>query len=314
MNGRDIMHKRYLDCNASELAVIAGVDLLDALRNSEGRIVVSEVIGAVQPMLMTVTNAELAASQGADMLLLNMFDIEAPDIQGMPAGTPPEEMIKELQRLTGRVIGVNLEAVATDFKPTHSEFWAMKKGRLASPENALKLREMGAKFIVLTGNPGNGISNAAIGEALSDIRQAIGSSMVLIAGKMHAAGILPKNGDKLISIADIDVFIQQGADIILIPAPGTVPGMSQEYVASLIQHAHQGGVLTMTAIGTSQEGADTDTLRSIALMSKMAGTDLHHIGDTGYIGMALPDNIRAYSIAIRGVRHTYTRMARSVNR
>lgn len=54
--------------------------------------------------------------------------------------------------------------------------------------------------------------------------------------------------------------------------------------------------------------------QQIALMCKMAGTDLHHIGDTGYIGMALPENIHTYSVAIRGVRHTYTRMARSVNR
>lgn len=74
------------------------------------------------------------------------------------------------------------------------------------------------------------------------------------------------------------------------------------------------GAMTMTAIGTSQEGADAETVRQIALMSKMAGTDLHHIGDTGYTGIAIPENIRTYSIAIRGVRHTYTRIARSVNR
>lgn len=49
-------------------------------------------------------------------------------------------------------------------------------------------------------------------------------------------------------------------------------------------------------------------------MCKMAGTDIHHIGDTGYPGMALPENIMAYSVAIRGVRHTYHRMAASVNR
>lgn len=70
----------------------------------------------------------------------------------------------------------------------------------------------------------------------------------------------------------------------------------------------------MTAIGTSQEGADTHTIRQIALMSKMAGADLHHIGDTGYMGIALPENILAYSIVIRGVRHTYARVARSINR
>lgn len=92
------------------------------------------------------------------------------------------------------------------------------------------------------------------------------------------------------------------------------PGMSQEKVTSLIACAHAHGALAMTTIGTSQEGADVSTVRQIALMSKMAGADLHHIGDTGYMGIALPENIMAYSIAIRGVRHTYTRMARSINR
>ena len=113
---------------------------------------------------------------------------------------------------------------------------------------------------------------------------------------------------------DIAEFRASGADIILLPAPGTVPGITLEYARELITSAHQSGAMTMTAIGTSQEGASIDTIRQIALMCKMAGTDLHHIGDAGYIGMALPENIFAYSVAIRGVRHTYTRMARSVNR
>ena len=104
------------------------------------------------------------------------------------------------------------------------------------------------------------------------------------------------------------------ADIILLPAPGTVPGITMEYVKGLIAYAHSRGVLTITAIGTSQEGADADTIKRIALMCKMAGTDIHHIGDTGYPGMALPENIMAYSVAVRGVRHTYHRMAVSINR
>ena len=70
----------------------------------------------------------------------------------------------------------------------------------------------------------------------------------------------------------------------------------------------------MTSIGTSQEGSNSETIRNIALNAKMAGADIHHIGDTGYVGVALPENIMAYSIAIRGVRHTYHRMASSPNR
>ena len=82
----------------------------------------------------------------------------------------------------------------------------------------------------------------------------------------------------------------------------------------MVEYAHSLGAMTMTAIGTSQEGADEATIRQIALMCKMTGTDLHHIGDAGYVGMALPENIFAYSVAIRGKRHTYTRIASSVNR
>ena len=93
-----------------------------------------------------------------------------------------------------------------------------------------------------------------------------------------------------------------------------MPGVTLEWAHSLIERVHSRGRLALTAIGTSQEGADPDTIRRIALLCKMAGADIHHIGDTGVPGMALPHNILAYSIAIRGERHTFRRMACSVNR
>ncbi|CAI1624645.1 MULTISPECIES: hypothetical protein [Serratia] len=306
--------KRYLDCTATDLANITKDNLLYAIRASEGRILVSESIAVTQPLLNNVTNAELAASQGADMLLLNLFDVNQPRIEGLPDGVPPQEVLRELQRLTGRVIGVNLEAVDPAFTSTHNEFWQMTAGRAATAENARKLYELGARMVVLTGNPNNGVSNQAIAAALKQIRDDVGDKLVLVTGKMHGAGIVRESGSQLINERDIALFVENGADIVLLPAPGTIPGMSQEKVAALIAFTQQQGALAMTAIGTSQEGADVQTLRQIALMSKMAGADLHHIGDTGYLGLALPENIFAYSVAIRGVRHTYTRMARSVNR
>lgn len=306
--------KRYLDCSASDLISVTKPELLASLKASEGRILVSENITSIQPLLVSITNAELAASQGADLLLLNLFDADNPQIMGLPDGVNPTESIRTLKTLTGRIIGVNLEAVETGFKPQHEDFWAVKKGRLATPENAEKLAEMGVSFITITGNPGNGVSNASILENLSAIRQRVGDKIILITGRMHAAGILGKPGEKLITPEDVEAFIEHGADIVLLPAPGTVPGITQDYAEKLVECAHKKGAMTMTTIGTSQEGADIDTIKRIALMCKMIGTDLHHIGDTGYAGLALPENIRAYSIAIRGVRHTYSRMARSVNR
>ena len=45
----------------------------------------------------------------------------------------------------------------------------------------------------------------------------------------------------------------------------------------------------------------------------MAGTDIHHIGDAA-IGGIDAENLMHYSEVIRGKRHTFMRMARSINR
>lgn len=309
------MQKRYLDCSASEILLLTKKNLLEAIKASEGRVLVSETIGTIQPVLMTVTNAELAASQGADILLLNIFDVNNPVMLGLPEGTAPEMIIKTLKHLTGRAIGVNLEPVPAGFhNPTQDAQWKISEGRLATVKNAMKLKEMGVDIIVLTGNPGNGVTNQEINHSLKELKAVVGNDIILITGKMHAAGVLNASAEQLITENDIATFIRSGADIILLPAPGTVPGITLEFIQKMVAFSHSQGVMTMTAIGTSQEGADTQTIRQIALMCKMAGTDLHHIGDSGYNGIALPENILNYGIVIRGVRHTYSRIARSVNR
>ena len=310
-----IFMKRILDCQSSDFCAMSRKELLDAIAGSEGRTIACETIGAIMPMLGDVTNAEFAAAMGADILLLNLFDVHNPQIQGLPK-TEPENVIRKLKELTGRPIGINLEPVEqvlSSEDPTEN-MWAMTGGRKATLENAKKAAEMGVNFILLTGNPGIGVTNEAIEQTLRVYKEAFGDQLILAAGKMHASGILTEGAEKIITKEDIDAFAAAGADIILLPAPGTVPGITMEYVRSLVSYAHSLGLLTITAIGTSQEGADTATIRQIALMCKMTGTDIHHLGDAGYGGMALPENIQAYSVAVRGIRHTYRRMAASINR
>lgn len=309
------MGKRYLDCTASEIAEMDGKQLVEAIAGSEGRILVCETIGAVRPMLGNVTNAEFAASMGADLLILNLFDVNEPLILGLP-DVAPEDTVREVKRLTGRAVGINLEPLEPDVESsveTNAE-WQFTSGRAATVENARKAIEMGVDFIVLTGNPGVGVTNSAIIHTLRKYRKEFGDRVMLIAGKMHAAGILSESGENIITEEDTRAFAGAGADVILMPAPGTVPGITTEYIRKLVSCAHKLGKLTITAVGTSQEGADTATIREIALMCKMTGTDLHHLGDSGYLGMALPENILEYGKVIRGVRHTYHRMASSINR
>ena len=307
--------KRILDCQGSDFRDISRADLLAAIAGSEGRTIACETIGSIMPMLGDVTNAEFAAAMGADILLLNMFDVQNPSIRGLPK-TEPENVIRKLKELTGRPIGINLEPVEQVLSSEDPEenMWAMTAGRKATLENARKAADMGVNFILLTGNPGVGVTNRAIVQTLELYKKELGDRLILAAGKMHASGILTEGAEKIITREDIAAFAEAGADIILLPAPGTVPGITMEYIRDLVTYAHSLGCLTITAIGTSQEGADTATIRQIALMCKMTGTDIHHLGDSGYGGMALPENIQAYSIAIRGIRHTYRRMAASVNR
>lgn len=307
--------KRILDCRASDFSRMTKAELFEAIAASEGRTIACETIGSLQPMLGDITNAEFAASMGADILLLNMFDVQNPVIRALPQ-TEPMQVIARLKELTGRPIGINLEPVeqVLSSEDPQENMWAMTPGRKATLENARRAADMGVNMILLTGNPGVGVTNDAIVQTLTLFKKELGDRLLLAAGKMHASGILSEGAEKIITKEDICGFAQAGADIILLPAPGTVPGLTMEYIRELVCYAHSLGCLTITAIGTSQEGADTATIRQIALMCKMTGTDIHHLGDAGYGGMALPENIQAYSVAVRGVRHTYHRMACSVNR
>lgn len=309
------MAKRLLDCTASDLERMGKDELLFAMAASEGRVLVCETIGIFTPLVGDVSNAELAAALGGDVLLLNIFDVQDPVVQGLPASTPPQEVIRTVKRLTGRVVGINLEPVEQGHaSAVDTTLWGLTPGRAATVENGVQAADMGVDLIVLTGNPGVGVTNKAITDTLGAYKTAIGDRVILCAGKMHASGSLTEAGEAIITKADIDAFAAAGADIILLPAPGTVPGLTMEYVRELVCHVHSLGKLALTAIGTSQEGADVDTIRRMALMCKMAGADLHHIGDSGFTGIAAPENITAYSAAIRGVRHTYRRMAMSIKR
>jgi len=298
---------RILDLRPAQLIKLNGKELMDSIRASEGRTVACEIVCPVMPLFYDVTNAELAAAFGADLIILNLYDVLEPYIFGIKPEAG-ETAVQRLKRLAGRPVGVNLEPV-DEGRNVVGERVSIGAGRTATRENARLAYEQGAALIVLTGNPKTGVTNESILKAIRIIREELSDGIALAAGKMHGAGIGSEMGEKIVSEKDVESFIDAGADIILVPAPGTVPGVTVEFVKSIADIAHKRGAMLMTTIGTSQEGADINTIRSIALNCKMAGADIHHIGDAGYTGVAVPENITAYSIAVRGIRHTYRRMA-----
>ncbi|MCX7950823.1 MAG: haloacid dehalogenase-like hydrolase [Clostridiales bacterium] len=304
------MVKRFLDCFSSDFEKMSKKEIIESIRLSEGRVIVSEVIGLVQPVLYDISNAELSCAFGADIILLNMFDVYNPVFNGI-GNIDKKKIIKELKRLTGRIVAVNLEPIDETDEIVKK---IVSEGRRANVDTAGELVSLGADMVVITANPKTSVSNKNIIKAIRDIKNEIGENIIIAAGKMHAAGNIRESGSKIININELNEFIDAGCDIVLLPAPGTVPGITLDYIKSLIDFVHDKGKLAMTTIGTSQEGADKETIKSIALMCKMAGADMHHLGDAGLVGIAIPENIMEYSIAIRGKRHTYSRMARSINR
>lgn len=296
--------KRLLNCTTSEMLSMNKDELKQSILASEGRTIMTETVVACPPLLGDLTNAELAVSFGSDMVLLNVFDCDNPHINGLPE---TDEPVKLLKKLVGRPVGCNLEPIDENAKMMENRL-EISHGRHATKETFIKAKELGFDFICLTGNPGTGVSNASIENAIKLAKEYFGG--MIIAGKMHSSGI----DEALVDLDSIERFIDAGADIILMPAVYTVPGLSEEEVRDACKLIKSKGALSLSSIGTSQEGSDEGTIREIALVNKRCGIDIQHIGDAGWCGIALPENIMALSIAIRGKRWTYHKIASSVNR
>jgi hypothetical protein len=309
--------KRILDCRGSDFRQMGKEELKQAITAAEGRTIMAETVVTSQPLLPEVSNPEVMKAFGADMILLNMFDCFNPVVNGVESysifqpnaagSVADEKIIQRIKELTGLPVGINLEPVdpqANALEKLHS----LPEGRTATENSLAMAKQLGCDFICLTGNPKSGVTNEKIEQAIILANKHFGG--LIIAGKMHNAG----TAGKLFDINAFSRFAEVGADVILFPAPGTVPGVREETLAKAIENVKNKGALTLAAIGTSQEGADEETIRAIALSSKRAGVDIFHIGDAGFSGMALPENIQTLSITVRGKRHTYIRMAASAVR
>lgn len=297
--------KRLISANASEVLKMNAEELKQSIKASEGRVVLAENVCTRETFIGDITNTEISKSFGADLALLNGFDVFESKVFALEC--PKDEVVNKLHELAGIPIGLNLEPV-DDEVDMLEERLTISKGRTLTVESIKRAEELGFDFVCLTGNPGSGVSNAKIANAIKTTKEHF--SGLIIAGKMHGAG----SNEPIIDFETVKLFIDSGCDCILVPAVGTVPGFSQEDLTAIVKYAHENDTLVMSAIGTSQEGSDTDIIKNIAIINKTCGVDIQHIGDAGYGGVAPVENIFALSQAIRGIRHTVSRIARSVNR
>lgn len=298
------MVKRLLSANATEIVEMTSAELKQSIKASDGRVVLAENVVTRTPVIPDITNSELSRAFGADLILLNGLDAFDPKILNIDEN---KHVIKELRRLVARPIGVNLEPVDVQATMTEEKL-NISEGRQASPKTVKALEQLGINFICMTGNPGTGVSNERIVNAIADTRANF--SGLIIAGKMHSAGV----DEPVITKTFVNKFIDAGADIILAPSIGTVPGFDEIQLKEIVKAVHQHGGLVMSAIGTSQESSDPSTIRDFAIRNKVCGVDIQHIGDAGFGGLAPVNNIFELSKAIRGERHTVSMIARSIQR
>lgn len=298
------MVKRLISANASDILNFTAEELKQSIKASEGRVILSENVAPRESFIGDITNAEIAKAFGADMILLNGVDVLHPSIFGLDNNG---NFVDELHRLVGRPVGVNLEPVDPEADMTETKL-VIETGRQLNLDTIKQIEDLGMDFVCLTGNPGTGVTNKEIEKAISLAKEHF--SGLIIAGKMHGAGV----SEAIVDLETVRKFIAAGADIILVPAVGTVPGFDENDLKAVVQEVHLHGGLVMTAIGTSQESSDEATIRDFAIRNKICGVDIQHIGDAGYGGVAPVENIFALSKALRGMRHTVSMMARSINR
>lgn len=309
------MVKRLISANSSEILAMNGVELKQSIKASEGRTVLSENV-VVHEAADGITTSEIAAAFGADLILLNLVDVFNPIILGLYPGeetlatAKPHhdgESIHRLKKLVGRPIGVNLEPVDPNADMAENRL-TIAEGRMASKKTLKEAERLGFNFVCLTGNPGTGVTNAQIASNIKVAKRVF--SGLIIAGKMHGAGV----NEPIVSVEATQTFLDAGADVILVPAVGTVPSLDDDELKSIVKLAHANDALVMSTIGTSQESSGHRFIESVAVRNKIDGVDIQHVGDAAWSVQSPFENIYAMSKAIRGERHAIQRMARSINR
>jgi len=329
------MAVKFLNDIGKKLNEASRKELVQAIQGASGRVIIGETVTFKQSLIDGVSNVELIKSWGCDMATINHYNTKMPMIPGLPStqegiekffsywnegenkGKIPStenvessfqstflefgfgRTIGEVKRLSGIPVGMTLEPVTEE-----SDY---PKSRIASKENAKTGMDHGASYITMISTPS--MSSKDFAGCVNNVREGVEERGLVKAGKMPWGGSFLTKTDEYITIKEIELLAKAGADVIILPAPGTVPGLTIELVKSWVNVIHECGLLAETTIGTSQEGADVAVIQRIAIDSKMTGADLFQIGDSVYGGSCSPENVMAFAKAIKGQRHVLRRMA-----
>ena len=301
------MTVRILDAVASDFAAMNAADLFDSIRKGEGRALSVEVICTDQPPVDGITHAELAASLGADMILLDRYDPPAPVILGAPEPLMQSKApLMGLKNMIGRPVGINL-LVGTNIP-------SQKAGRAFTPAIATAACEQGADIFFMINQPAHGGTLEQMRTAGEWVRNHIGNKVMPVA-VTSTSTLPPRSAFEVDAFADtLKPLLQGGYMGAGLPLPGSKQGWMVDATARLVDCIHAEGGQAWAILTGSVEGSPREAIIQLALQAKMLGFDVHRLDGAGLSGMPSPENIMSYSMAIRGERHTYRRMALSIRR
>jgi hypothetical protein len=296
-------------------------ELLRGIRMSEGRTVVAVSRVRGPNVCDGVSNIELCAAFGADVIALGLYDPYDPYFPGLPNLEPDPEAdallakvqmdlgrgwrLAQVRELVGRPLAAAMYGTSASFPPEMEASFAKVPGSVLT---ARLLADQGADIVQLMDWLA---PTETVADLLADIKREIGSDAILSFARPNGWGLFGHEADReFFTAAELRTLVAAGADIVEIPAVGTFPGLTIEKVGSWSETIRSAGGLVNMWIASSQEGADKNTIRTITWDSKKAGADMMTISDV-WLGESAPnpDNILTLGVALRGRRHTYRRMA-----
>jgi hypothetical protein len=296
---------RLLDANASDLLAMSGADLAESIRLSEGRTVSAEVLCDAPSPVEGVSHGELAAAFGADIVALDRYDPLRPSVTNV--ALPNSEPLRAYARLLGRPVGINLIVAGSEADSTLG-------GRSFTEAHAACAADQGAQIIFIYVRPSQGGTHAEMVRRISAVHRQL-VDRVLLVGVPSFSLPAPRDPAALaIFRGHITALRDAGCQGIALPMPGSKQGWTVEAAGSLSDSIHAAGALSWLFVTHSVEGAQPEVMTALALDTKRIGADAVRLDEAGLSGMPATENILAFSLALRGARHTYRRMASSVLR
>lgn len=174
------MVTRLISATGDEIKEMSPMDLKESIFKSEGRVVMGQHLLFAGPGLVRgVTNSELMFAFGADMVMLNTFDLDDLDNNPGLCGLS----FQELKEKCRRPIGIYLGCPKAGSEDGGKKALYRREGMLASDEHVKKCIELGADFIVLGGNPGSGTSIKDVVETAKESNKNIKIKSLFLLGK-----------------------------------------------------------------------------------------------------------------------------------